>query len=90
MSAGDIAAMVGTTLELSNVISQNSSKPANVRCTLISRVSIASSPAPRHSARMLSIREASALGGVSESMPIARNSSRSGCCGKPPPNMSQA
>lgn len=54
------------------VVAQKSSKSANVRDTSIFRVSIFSRPAPAHSCRSNSIRQASTLGGLGGVSPKAR------------------
>jgi hypothetical protein len=69
---------------------QNAWKSAKVLCTAILRVSTASTPAADHNPRNASIREASALGRISDGRFIARSSTRSGASGNPPPNMSHA
>src|SRR6266403_6244196 len=76
-SAEDMAAMLWPMFGDIELIVQNSSKLANVRDTVISRVSTASRPAPAHSLPRTSIRDASALGGNRGWRPIARISARS-------------
>src|SRR5581483_7730481 len=62
-SPAGMAETTGPTDALFRLVAQKSSKSAKVRSTVISRVSAASRPAPVHSARRASKRDASRLGG---------------------------
>jgi hypothetical protein len=70
-SSEAIASTVGRTLAAKRLVVQKSSKSANVRCTVISRVSTASRPASVHKSRRTSIRDAPELGGRRGVRPIA-------------------
>ena len=85
-----MAAIAAPMLADNRLIVQKSSKPVKLRCTVISRVSIPSSPAIRHSSRSASVREAPGLGGIATSTPRACISALIGSSGKPPPRISQA
>ena len=65
-------------------------KLANVRFTLMTRVSRSVAPAADHNARRFSTREASSLGACGGAMFMARSSTKIGSSGNPPPNMSHA
>ena len=92
-AVASIVASVGFKVPVSVVACQKSAKFSNVRCTVIVRVSIASSPAsvppaPVHNVRSAARLVALPLGGAGGAMPMVRNAALIGAVGLPPPGWS--